>query len=277
MTTLAITHARPATRLRWLATDSLALARRNLAHVRQIPEKLLDVTIQPLMFVLLFAYVFGGVIHVPGGSYREYLIGGILVQTLAFGMVGPAMAIATDLKDGVVDRFNSLPISRSAFLLGHLISELAAAMLALVILVASGLVVGWRIHSDPLHALGGFALLVLFAFSVLWIAMLLGLIVRTPDAVTGIAFVIVFPLTFLTNAFVPVDGLPAALRTIAEWNPISAVVAATRTLFGNPAAIPLDAAWPLQHAVLTSVAWCIALLVVVPPLTVWRYRARTSG
>jgi ABC-2 type transport system permease protein len=144
------------TRVRWELSDALVLARRNLAHVRQIPEKLIDVTVQPLVFVLLFAYVFGGVIAVPGGSYREYLVGGVLVQTLAFGIMGPAMSIATDLTEGIVDRFRSLPMSRAAYLLGHLLAELCAASIALVVMVASGLVVGWRIHEDVPHAVAAF-------------------------------------------------------------------------------------------------------------------------
>jgi len=266
-----------ATRLRWLVSDSLVIARRSLAHVRQIPEKLIDVTLQPLMFVLLFAYVFGGVIHVTGGSYREYLIGGILVQSMAFGLAGPATSMATDLTEGIVDRFRSLPMSRSSFLLGHLTAEMAATMLSLVVLTISGLVVGWRIHSDVPHALGGFAVLLLFAFAMLWLGTLIGVTVRSPDAVMGIVFMVVFPMTFLANAFVPVSGLSAGLQTIAEWNPVSAIVAGIRTLFGNPTALPDGAAWPLQHPVLSAVLWCLVLLAVAVPLTVWRFRARTSG
>jgi ABC transporter DrrB family efflux protein len=264
------------TRLRRLVADSLVLARRNLAHVRQIPEKLIDVTLQPLVFILLFAYVFGGVIRVPDGSYREYLVAGILVQTLAFGMMGPAMAIATDLTEGIVDRFRTLPMARSAYLFGHLLAELAAASVALVVMVASGLVVGWRIHADLPHALAGFGVLFLFASAMLWIGTLLGLLVRSPDAVTGLAFITMFPLTFLANAFVPAAGLPDGLQTLAEWNPISAVVAAVRTLFGNPTATPDGAAWPLQHPVTAAVAWCVALLAIAVPLTIRRFRARTT-
>src|SRR3954447_22209797 len=136
-------------------TDALIIARRSLEHVRQIPEKLFDVTLQPLMFVLLFAYVFGGVIAIPDGNYREYLIGGILVQTIAFGIMGPGTSMATDLTEGIVDRFRSLPMARSAFLTGHLVAELLAAMLAVTILAGTGLIVGWRIHSDLAHALAG--------------------------------------------------------------------------------------------------------------------------
>ena len=256
--------------------DSLLFARRNLAHVRQIPEKLIDVTAQPLMFVLLFAFVFGGVIDVPGGDYRAYLIGGILVQTLAFGMMGPATSIASDLGEGIVDRFRTLPTSRSSYLVGHLLAELAATMLALVVLTVSGLLVGWRIDSDLLHAIAGFGLLVLFATAMLWTGTLLGLLARSVDAVQGFVFLVIFPLTFLSSAFVPVEGLPDGLRQVAEWNPVSSVVAAVRSLFGNPTAVPDGAAWPLQHPVLAGTAWSLLVLAAVVPATIARFRARTT-
>jgi ABC-2 type transport system permease protein len=266
-----------AQRLRWQLSDSLAFAGRNLAHVRQIPEKLIDVTLQPLMFVLLFAYVFGGVIHVPGGDYHSYLIGGILVQTLAFGMMGPASSIATDLTEGIVDRFRSLPASRAAYLVGHLIAELAAATLGLAVLTVSGLIVGWRIHADLPHALAGFALLLCIAAAMLSLGTLLGLLVRSVDAVQGVVFIFVFPLTFIASTFVPLAGLPHGLRVVAEYNPLSAFSAAVRTLFGNPTALPPDAAWPLQHPELGAVLWCAALLALVLPLLVLRFRALTRG
>jgi ABC transporter DrrB family efflux protein len=265
-----------ATRVCRQVSDSLVLARRNLAHVREVPEKLIDVTVQPLVFVLLFAYVFGGVIEVPGGSYREYLVGGVLVQTLAFGLMGPAMSIATDLMEGIVDRFRTLPMARSAYLFGHLLAELAATTVAVAVMVASGIVVGWRIHADVPHALAGFGVLFLFATAILWLGTLLGVMVRSPDAVTGIAFIVMFPMTFLANAFVPAAGLPDGLRTVAEWNPISAVIAAVRTLFGNPTATPDGAAWPLQHPVVAAIGWCIVILAIAVPLTVARFRARTT-
>jgi ABC transporter DrrB family efflux protein len=264
------------TAMPYLVSDSLVLARRNLAHIRQLPEKLIDVTLQPLMFVLLFAYVFGGVIDVPGGSYREYLVGGILVQTLAFGVVGPATSLATDLQEGIVDRIRSLPTSRAAFLLGHLVAELSASVLAMTIMTISGLIVGWRIESGVGSAIAAYALLLLFAFTMLWIGMFMGVSVRTPDAVVGIGFTVIFPLTFVTNAFVPTDGLPHVLEVFAEWNPISAVVAAVRDLFGNPTATPDGAAWPLTHPVAASVLWCVAILAVMIPLTISRFRRRTT-
>jgi ABC-2 type transport system permease protein len=265
-----------ALRSRWLVSDSLALAGRNLEHVRQIPEKLLDVTLQPIMFVLLFAFVFGGVIDVPGGDYTAYLIGGILVQSIAFGMMGPGVSIATDLGEGMVDRIRSLPTSRSAYLLGHFLAELAAAGVAIVVLAATGFAVGWSIDSSVLEAVGGFALLVLFAAAMIWLGTLLGVLARSPDAVQGVVFMTVFPLTFLSIAFVPVEGLPDGLRQVAEWNPISAVVAAVRTLFGNPMALPADAPWPLAHPVIAAVAWSVAILAIAAPLTIARFRKRTT-
>jgi ABC transporter DrrB family efflux protein len=271
------TLAGPA-RLRWLASDAWVLAKRQFSHIRQIPEKLFDVTLQPLMFVLLFAYVFGGVIAVPGGGdYHEYLIGGILVQTLVFGMMGPGVSLATDLGEGIIDRFSSLPMSRPAYLIGHLTAEFAATVLAVAIMIVAGLIVGWGITSTPLEALGCFGLLFLLGITMIWLGTLVGVLVRSADAVQGIAFVAVFPLTFVANTFVPVSGLPDGLRQVAEYNPISAWAAAVRTLFGNPTAVPSGAAWPLEHPVIASVAWCLAILAVVVPLALRAYRRRTTG
>jgi ABC-2 type transport system permease protein len=262
---------------RHLVSDSLVMARRNLAHVRQIPEKLLDVTLQPLMFVLLFAYVFGGVIAIPDGSYREYLIGGVLVQSLGFGIMGPATAIATDLGEGVVDRFRTLPMSRAAYLCGHVLAELAASTLGVTILLLAGLIVGWRIHSDLPSALAGIGVVLLFAFAMVWTGTLLGLVVRSPDSAQGVVFLVVFPMTFLASTFVPLDGLTPVLRTIASWNPISALAAAVRELFGNPTGMPVDPAWPLRHAVAMACGWAVLLLVISVPLAIRRFRTRTTG
>src|SRR3954470_20443574 len=265
-----------AANVRFGLSDSLVLARRNLSHVRQIPEKLIDVTIQPLMFVLLFAYVFGGAIAVPGGNYHEYLMGGIFIQTLTFGVMGPATSMATDLGEGILDRFRSLPMARSAFLTGRVVAEFAAALLGLTVMTLAGLAVGWRINTDVFHALAGFGLLALVALVMLWLGILLGTIARSPDAVTGIVFIIIFPLTFVANAFVPAGTLPGVLRTFANWNPVSSLVAATRTLFGTPTAVPADAAWPLQHPVVSALLWCVGLLAVAVPLAIASYRRRTE-
>src|SRR5690349_13420523 len=196
------------TRMRDWLRDTWVFAGRNAQHIRRLPEKLLDVTVQPIMFVLLFAYVFGGAIGVPGGNYREYLIAGILVQSIAFGMMGPATSIATDQQEGVIDRFRSLPAKRSAYLSGHFLSELSGQALAISILLGSGLIIGWRTHTNLVHVLGGMLLLALFAAAMVWVGTLIGLSVRTPDAVMGVGFTVVFPLTFISNAFVPTVTMP---------------------------------------------------------------------
>jgi ABC-2 type transport system permease protein len=258
-----------------LLSDTLVFARRNVEHIRQIPEKLLDVTIQPLMFVLLFAYVFGGAIDV-GGSYREYLIGGILVQSIAFGMMGPATSIATDLTEGVIDRFRTLPARRSAYLLGHFTAELAGMVVAMTVLLGTGLLIGWRTHAPFVDVVSALALLLLFASAMIWIGTWIGMLVRSPDAVMGIAFVAVFPLTFISNAFVPIDSMPDVLQWVASWNPVSAMVAAVRELFGNPASPVVKDVWPMQHPVGAAWLYCVALLAISVPLALHRFRTRTA-
>jgi ABC-2 type transport system permease protein len=256
-------------------SDTLVFARRNLEHIRQIPEKLLDVTVQPLMFTVLFAYVFGGAIAV-GGNYREYLIGGILVQTLVFGMMGPATSIATDLQEGVIDRFRSLPASNGTYLFGHVLAELAGMCLAIVILLGAGFAVGWRTHTDPLQVSAAIALMVCFAAAMIWVGTWLGMVVRSPDAVMGIGFTVVFPLTFMSSAFVPIASMPTWLQYIASWNPVSAYAAAVRTLFGNPLAPVTKDVWPLVHPVAASWIYTAIIFAIAVPLALHRYRARTS-
>ena len=261
----------------WLR-DTWVFAGRNTQHIRRLPEKLLDVTVQPIMFVLLFAYVFGGAIGVPGSNYREFLIGGILVQSIAFGLMGPATSIATDQQEGVIDRFRSLPAKRSAYLSGHFLAELGGLGLAIAILLGSGLIIGWRSHTDVVHLGAALGLLLLFASGMIWIGTLIGLSVRTPDAVMGLGFTLVFPLTFLSNAFVPTSTMPDFLQRFADWNPISAIVAAVRELFGNSSGQPAGPrSWPLEHAVPFAFISCLLILAVAVPLSLRRYRARTTG
>jgi ABC-2 type transport system permease protein len=255
--------------------DALVFAGRNIEHIRQIPEKLLDVTLQPLMFVLLFAYVFGGAIDV-GGSYREYLIGGILIQSIAFGMIGPAVSIATDLDEGVIDRFRTLPARRAAYLTGHFVAELAGMVLAIAVLLGTGLLVGWRTHTGIVDVGAALLLLLAFASAMIWIGTFIGMLVRTPDAVMGIAFVAVFPLAFVSNAFVPIDSMPDALQWVASWNPMSAMVAAVRELFGNPAAPVAKDVWPMEHPVAAAAVYCAVLLAAAVPLALHRFRTRTA-
>jgi ABC transporter DrrB family efflux protein len=261
---------------RELVADSLVFARRHLEHIRQIPEKLLDVTLQPLMFVILFAYVFGGAISVGQGSYREYIVCGVLVQTLTFGMMGPGMSMAEDLREGVVDRFRTLPVQRYAYLLGHYVAEFLGLLLATVILLSAGLIVGWRTHTPVLHVVGGFGLLLLFASAMIWLGTWIGLAVRSPDAVQGVAFTVMFPLTFLSNAFVPLASLPKVLQWVAAWNPFTAVVGAARELFGNPASPVTRHTWPIDHPVPAAVLTSLVVLAIGVIGSFTRYRSRTT-
>jgi len=242
---------------RGMLHDTWVVARRGLVHMKRQPEALSDATIQPIMFVLLFAYVFGGAIDVPGkGNYREFLMGGIFAQTIVFTAFGVAMSLAHDRKNQAVDRFRALPISRGAVLGGHAVANLFKALLPIVLMSLCGLAIGWRIHDGLLSAALGYLLLIGFAFAMIWVGILLGSVVATPEGVQGIAFAIMFPITFMASTFVPTETMPPFLQTVAEWNPVSAMVAALRTLFGNPVAVPDGAAWPLQHPVVAAMAWC---------------------
>jgi ABC transporter DrrB family efflux protein len=265
-------------RLKWAVADGWTVALRNLTHIRHVPEKLLDVTLQPLMFVLLFAEVFGSAIKVPGGGhYSEFLMAGIFAQTMAFGMMGAAMSMSEDLHSGVVDRFRALPMARSAVLSGRVIADFAAALIGLVVLVVSGLIVGWTIHTDVLHAAAGFGILLLFATAMLWVGTLVGMLVRAPDAAQGLGFVVLFPLTFLANTFVPTTGMGSVLRAFADYNPISSVVTALRDLFGNPGATAHHSGWVLNHPVVMAIAWSLAIIAVAMPLAIRRYQRATAG
>jgi ABC-2 type transport system permease protein len=255
-----------------MIADTLALTWRNLIHVRRIPEKLLDATLQPVVFVLLFVLVFGRAIDVPGGDYASYLMAGIFVQTLVFGAMGSSMSMAEDLTNGAIERFRTLPISRGAVLAARTTADALSSCVALVVLTVTGLIVGWNIDAGVGDVVAAFALLLLFAYAISWLGTLLGLIVRSADAAQGLVFMIGFPLTFLANSFVPTSSLSPVLRTFAEWNPVSALVAATRDLFGNPTGIAADAPWPMEHAVLAALLWTALILAVCVPLSIARYR-----
>lgn len=273
--TLPVASEGGALRLRHALSDGVAIARRNLTHVRYVPEKLLDVTVQPVMFVLLFVYVFGSAITVPGADYVDYLMAGIFVQSMAFSSAGTAVSVADDLAKGVVDRFRTLPMARSAVLVGRTLSDLATGLIALAVLSVTGLLVGWRVDGSVASTIGAFALLLLFGFAMSWLGTLVGLFMRDPEAAQGAMFIVMFPLTFVANTFVPTGGMPDWLQPIADWNPISAVTAACRDLFGNPQALPADAPWPLQHPLLAAVLWSVGLIAICLPLAVRRYR--TAG
>ena len=259
-------------------SDTGTITWRNLTRLRRQPDSIVFGIVQSIMFVLLFAFVFGGAIQVPGGGdYTEYLMGGIFVQTVAFTCATTCIAMADDLSRGVFDRFRSLPMSRSAVLAGRTFADLAFAGVTTAAMAVTGLAVGWRTHSSPLEVLAGFALLALFAYAFLWIGAVIGLSVRSVEVAQTVGLIWLFPLTFLSNAFVPLESMPQWLQPIAAWNPISAVVAAVRELFGNvPPGYTAPDYWPLQNPVLASVAWCLVILAVFMPLGVSRYRRAAS-
>ncbi|HEX5016082.1 MAG TPA: ABC transporter permease [Actinomycetes bacterium] len=263
---------------RWVMSlhDGLVITKRNLLHTTRVPELLLFTTLQPVMFVLLFAYVFGGAIPIPGGgSYREFLMAGIFVQTIAFNGASTAVGMAEDMQKGLVDRFRSLPMAHSAVLVGRTIADMLRGVLVLVVMSICGFLVGWRIHNGVAEALFAYALILAFGFAMSWIGAWIGLKSPNTEVANSAGFIWLFPMTFLSNAFVPLTGMPTVLQTIAVWNPVSAVVAASRDLFGNPNPYVGDA-WPEQYPILVSIVWIVAILAIFVPLSVRAYRRSTS-
>ena len=254
-------------------TDAAAIAKRNVIKIKRVPEVLVFVLLSPIMFVLLFAYVFGGSINIPGGSYREFLIAGIFAQTVVFGSIFTGAGLAEDIQKGIMNRFRSLPMSRSALLVGRTVSDVVYNAASLAIMALTGLLVGWRIDTGVLQGVAGFALLLLFAYAFSWIMAYIGLLVPSVEVINNASFMVTMPLTFVANTFVPAENLPPVLRTFALWNPVSAVTQATRELFGNiPPGTPDPATWPLQHPVLYTLIWAAAIIAVFAPLAVHRYR-----
>jgi ABC transporter DrrB family efflux protein len=260
-----------------LLNDSWALTIRNLIHIRSNPERLLDATVQPIMFTVLFVYVFGGAIPVEGG-YRDFLMPGIFVQTLAFSCFGTALGLAADRKSGFIDRLLALPTSRAALLVGRVTTDMLITCLTLTILICTGLVVGWRPHESVGNVALALGLMLLFSFSMTWLGVLLGCVVSEAEAVMGVGFIVLFPLTFIANTFVPTAGMPTVVRVMAEWNPISAVTAAARQRLGNTnPTLETSDAWPLVHPVFATLLLCAALTAIFAPLALARYRRLTRG
>ena len=253
--------------------DGLVIAKRNLIKIKRVPDVLVFVLLSPIMFVLLFAYVFGSAIDIPGGSYREFLMAGIFAQTVVFGATFTGAGLADDMQKGIIDRFRSLPMSRSAVVLGRTASDVIYNLLTLTIMALTGLIVGWRIHTGFLDALLGFALLLLFAYSISWVMAWIGLLVPSVEVLNNATFMVIFPITFIANTFVPSENLPTVLRAFAEWNPISALAQATRELFGNlPPGTPDPSTWPLQNPVFYSLIWAVIIIAVFAPVSIRRYK-----
>jgi len=263
--------------------DSMIVAKRNLIRMSRIPEMVLFGVIQPVMFVVLFAYVFGGSMKIGNstdpGVYKNFLMAGIFAQTVTFATAGAGAGIADDMHKGLIDRFRSLPMARGAVLTGRTVADLVQTALTLVILAVVALLVGWRLGTDqPTNfgkILGGFGLLLLLGYAFTWIGALIGLSVRTPEAATSGGLIWLFPVTFISNAFVDSGQMTPWLRHIAEWNPFSATVQACRKLFGDPGLSHSDA-WPMQHPVWASLIYSVLIILVFRTLAVRKYRSATA-
>ena len=265
------------TQLTWMVADGFAVAQRNLIKIKRVPELLGYVLLSPIMFVLLFTYVFGGSIDVPGVPYAEFLIAGIFAQTVVFGATYTGAGLAEDMQKGIIDRFKSLPMSRSAVLIGRTGSDIVYNVLSITIMAVTGLVVGWRIHTSLWEAAAGFAILLLFSYAFSWVMATVGLMVPSPEVVNNASFMVIMPLTFISNAFVPSQNLPTALRVFAEWNPVSAVTQAARNLFGNTSpAFPPSEAWSMQNPELYTLIWVVVLVAIFAPISVRLYK-RTAA
>ncbi|MFC4903691.1 ABC transporter permease [Kocuria oceani] len=258
------------------AADGWTVTQRNLIRLRRSPDLLVFAVLQPVMFVLLFSQVYGGSIQVQGTDYTQYLMAGIFGQTVLFGSTFSGAGMAQDLKEGIVDRFRTLPMSPSAVLVGRTNSDLVLNAVSMVIMIGTGFVVGWRFTTSVGSFLAGIALLLLFSYAFSWVMALVGMSVRSPETVNNASFIILFPLTFISNAFVQSQNLPGPLETFANWNPVSALVQAARQLFGNTGSAPVPDVWPMQHPVLTVVAGSVLLLVVFVPLCLRKFATVSS-
>jgi ABC transporter DrrB family efflux protein len=254
-------------RLSWWVSDTLELVKRNARHIIRTPELLLDVTIQPIMFVLLFRYVFGGAIATEGTSYVNFLMAGIFVQTISFAMLWSGVLLANDLQKGIIDRFRALPMQSWTVLAARTITDLFRSMIAIVIMIAVGLAIGFRPDSNVLQWVGAIGMLLLFGFALAWIGITLGMAVRTPEAATGAIFVFVFPLTFASSAFVPTNTMPSWLEAFTENQPITLVINTVRAwMLGNDAG---SDAW-------RALIWSLGLLIIFFPIALWMYKKRTT-
>ena len=275
--TRALAPRSPTEWLGGLWRDVTVLTRRNLVHIAREPLTLSDVTIQPVLFTLLFIYIFGAGIAVPGGgSYKDFALAGLLTLNLTTSAGGTAVGLSTDLTTGAIDRFRTLPMWRAAVLVGRSVSDVLAATLCVTIVAMTGLAIGWRTHDGLASALAGFAVALLFSYSLSWASACVGLVSEGPESAQSVALLVLFPLAFVSNAMVPTQHMPTLLRVIANWNPVSAVTAACRQLFGNPNPSANIHAWPMQHPVAASLLWSITLLAIFAPLASVLYRKRTT-
>ena len=272
-TTARLATPAPTGGIRRALADGLVVAWRNLKRIPRIPELAIFAVLQSIMFVLLFAFVFGGAIPLPGGqSYNEYLMPGIFAQTIVFAAATTAIGMCDDINKGIIDRFRSLPMARSAVLTGRTSSDVVYNAGILVVLMLSGLVVGWTVHTGFVALLEGVVLLLLFAFAMAWIGVWLGLSVPTVEVAQQVAFTVIFPITFVSNVFVPIATLPTWLQPFAEWNPTSTLTASLRDIWGNPNPFPAGSSLASTEPTLVTLGWVVVILAVFGPLGVRRYR-----
>lgn len=262
--------------LRKAAVDGLLVTWRNLKRIPRIPELAIFAIIQTLVFVVLFAFVFGGAIPIPGYSdpnaYREFLMPGIFAQTIVFAAATTAIGMTDDVNKGIIDRFRSLPMARSAVLTGRALSDVVYNAGILVVLLLAGLAVGWTIHTGLTALLAGVALMLLFAFAMSWLGIWMGLNVPSVEVAQQVIFTVLFPITFLSNVFVPPQTLPSWLQPVAEWNPTSTLTGSLREMWGNPNPYASDS-FPSQNPVLVTLIWVVVIIAIFGPLGVRRYRS----
>jgi len=257
--------------------DIWAMTRRNLVHISREPMQLSDVTLQPLLFTVLFVYIFGGAIPIPGGgSYVNFLLAGILALNLVTSTMGTAVGLSTDLHEGMIDRFRTLPMWRSAVLVGRSMADLLTSCLCALIVALTGLAVGWRPGANVISIAGGFLLMIFFAYSISWVTACAGLNSKSPESAASFGFIVLFPLTFVSNSLVPTQHMPGWLQAIATWNPVSAVVAGARTLWDNPNPSGTIHAWPMQHPVAAALIWSVGILAVAAPTAAYIFKKRTT-
>jgi ABC-2 type transport system permease protein len=258
-------------------SDIWAMTRRTLVHISREPMQLSDVTIQPLLFTVLFVYIFGGAIPIPGGgSYVDYLIAGILALNLVTSTMGTGVGLSTDLHEGMIDRFRALPMWRSAVLVGRTNADLLTSLLCALIVGLTGLAVGWRPGSNFISIVGGFALVLFFAYAITWVAACVGMNSKSPESAASFGFIVLFPLTFVSNAMVPTQHMPGWLQAIATWNPVSSVVAGARVLWGNPNPSGRIQAWPMQHPIEAGLLWSLLILAIAAPAAAHSFKKRTT-
>jgi ABC transporter DrrB family efflux protein len=257
--------------------DVVVLTRRNLVHITREPLQLSDVTVQPVLFTLLFIYVFGSGVPIHGGSYKDFAVAGLMLLNLTTSAMGTAVGLISDLTTGAIDRFCTLPMWRSAVLVGRSMADLLSSTICVGIVALTGLAIGWRPDAAAASVVGGFGVALLFSYALSWACACLGIVSKGPESAQGIGLIILFPLAIVSNALVPTAGMPGWLQAIATWNPVSAVTAAVRDLFGNPNPSSAISAWPMQHPVVAAVAWSLGIFFVFAPLAAHLFRRRTTG